>query len=707
MQKMLKKISSLLIALILCFGINVAVNGVTSNTIVADAATDYYAPITATKGTSLLGQVHDLITKTHSYYSSYADCKDPSIIKKTDPGSSSSYVMEFYSQANILATWGSGANGTWNREHVWCQSLSKEPSGHQMWGENGGGSDLHHLRPAETRLNSTRGNDKYGLVSNRENNKAYYKDAGGNNVAHGGYSGGGIFEPLDKVKGDVARIVMYVYTHYNTYSNLNGSTNGSGNSGYFGTLKFTNIISKSSESAAIDLLLDWHESDPVDDIERTRNEAVYQIQGNRNPFIDHPEYADYIWGDGSSTPGGDTTLTGLTLSPSTLNLTVGQAGSLTVSATPSNASKAVNWTTSDASVATVSGGTVTAKSEGTATITATSTTNSSIKATATVKVTKATSSTPTESTITIDISKFSSLSSSYGFQKWSSGGINGIAYIYGGAKDKMQFNSDRTKYLASTTASLNPITSVTVKLNSGSKPQWKLLTSTSAYGETSSNPSSGNDWGTKSVTTSGTTWTVSGNDTCFALVYEGTGACYLDSVTVTFAESTTPEVPPVEEHVCKHVCDTCHKCTDKSCTDTVCKDKCEGHGSVQPPVEEHVCEHVCDTCHKCTDKSCADPVCKDKCEGHGGGQQPEGGNVKLQAFHKAVEGIVSEGSLAQRLESINQAIIAYSALSADDKALATEDIEALKAAINLYNQAVGAYNDEFASANHAVNGGAN
>lgn len=260
------------------------------------AAGDYYDGITATGGTALLGQLHDLITTTHTKYTTYDNCKDPNIIKKTDAGSNTSSVAEFYSQADIASTWGSGNNGTWNREHVWCQSLSNG-----LWGTSGGGSDLHHIRPVESRLNSTRGNDPYGEVTG--GNALYYKDAKGNNIALAGYDKGGVFEPLDEVKGDIARIVLYVYTHYNTYSNVYGTTNGGGKSSYFGTLSITKIISASSEKAAFELLSAWNTLDPVDEREQNRNEAVYEIQGNRNPYIDHPEYVNAIWGGSSN--GGD------------------------------------------------------------------------------------------------------------------------------------------------------------------------------------------------------------------------------------------------------------------------------------------------------------------------------------------------------------------------------------------------------------------
>ncbi len=256
-------------------------------------AEDYYAPITATGGEELLGQLHDLITTTHTKYTTYEDCKNPDYVKRTDPGPNGQ-LTEFYAQAELSAEWQSGASGTWNREHVWCQSLSNG-----LWGQGGGGSDLLHIRPTETRVNSARGNDKYGEVSSKT--PVWYRDTSNQNIAIAGYSAGRVFEPIDSVKGDVARIVLYVYTHYNSYSNVHGSTNGSGKSSYFGKLNFSNVISAKSESEAIDLLLKWNGADPVDALELARNDAAYEIQGNRNPFVDHPEYVNQIWENLSAT----------------------------------------------------------------------------------------------------------------------------------------------------------------------------------------------------------------------------------------------------------------------------------------------------------------------------------------------------------------------------------------------------------------------
>ena len=268
-------------------------------------ASTYYNGITATSGQQLLGQLHDLITKTHKTYTTYNDCKTANTVYATDPGTSSSYIRDFYTQNNIAKAWGSGAVGTWNREHVWCQSLSNG-----LWGTTGGGSDLHHLRPIETTLNSTRNNHPFGVVATHNSTTTKYaKNTSGNYITSyvGGYLQGDCWEPIDSVKGDVARVLMYTYTHYTSYKYLTGATtNGSGSSGYFGTLDITDIVTTPSNtaSAAWALLVSWNNADPVDASERTRNEACAKFQGNRNPFIDNSAYATAIWGGGSVNPGG-------------------------------------------------------------------------------------------------------------------------------------------------------------------------------------------------------------------------------------------------------------------------------------------------------------------------------------------------------------------------------------------------------------------
>lgn len=514
-------------------------------------AGSYYSGITATGGTALLGQLHDLITTTHTKYTSYSDCKDSAKVSETDAGSKSGKVMEFYSQADISSSWGGGKQGTWNREHVWCQSLSGG-----LWGESGGGSDMHHIRPVETGLNSARGNKKFAEL-NGTGKAVHYEDASNKPVALGGYTGSNKFEPINKVKGDVARIVMYVYTHYNNYSNVNGTTNGKG-SVKFGTLKFTNVVSASNEYAAIDLLLKWNEQDPVDDIERARNDAVYKIQGNRNPFVDNSDYAEMIWGDYEAPE-----ITGLSLSPATSTLTIGQGVRLSATASPSGAINTVTWASSNESVATVKSGLVTAKAAGTATITATSTENSKITATAEITVTASSSggssggstggssggsSSGNSKFVTITTGSFD-MTSGYSFKNWAQDGLAGIAFIFGGNSEHsstgMQFNvSKDSYYLASTTAAPGAIKSVTAKIVDEDKSKerpWTLYTSSSAYGQVSGAPTTGTNHGTETVTKEGVTWTIDTDDVYFCLSYAQGGtnsaACYLESITVEYADS--------------------------------------------------------------------------------------------------------------------------------------------------------------------------
>ena len=135
------------------------------------------------------------------------------------------------------------------------------------------------------------------------------------------------------------------------------------------------------------MLLEWNNSDPVDEIEQRRNEQVAKYQGNRNPFIDNSEYANMIWGSGSSsTP----TVNSVTVSPTTLNLDLNgtKTGTLTATVSVSNgAAQTVTWESSNTNVATVSSsGVVTAKAKGTCAVTATSTVNSNKSDSCTVKV---------------------------------------------------------------------------------------------------------------------------------------------------------------------------------------------------------------------------------------------------------------------------------------------------------------------------------
>ena len=172
-----------------------------------------------------------------------------------------------------------------------CDGWNKEHSIPQSWFNEGSPmkSDLFHVYPTDARVNNFRSNNPYGEVNG--GNGAGFKD---NYMGHGlgklgantfpGYTGT-VFEPADEYKGDFARTYFYMVARYR-----DRSLNSSGGGAVFTTNK-TNLT-----EFAKNLFLKWHRQDPVSQKEIDRNQAVYGIQNNRNPFIDYPELAEYIWG---------------------------------------------------------------------------------------------------------------------------------------------------------------------------------------------------------------------------------------------------------------------------------------------------------------------------------------------------------------------------------------------------------------------------
>ena len=134
---------------------------------------------------------------------------------------------------------------------------------------------MHHIRPTDPTVNSTHNNNPYGIVSGGK----YVQTASVNGkITTECKIGGGVFEPADNKKGDTARIIFYLLTRYSEADSK----------------PITNV------ATSMEMLLEWNDLDPVDQLEINRNNAVQQIQGNRNPFIDNSEYADLIWGDGKA-----------------------------------------------------------------------------------------------------------------------------------------------------------------------------------------------------------------------------------------------------------------------------------------------------------------------------------------------------------------------------------------------------------------------
>jgi endonuclease I len=207
---------------------------------------NYYNSIDA----SNLSMVKNLITVTPS---SYEQAKTTLAYSDRDP-QNSSHVLTVYSRTSVQGAWSSGGT-IWNREHVFPNSKC----GYQLGSGTASEHDTHNLKPALASENGSRGNASYGAGS-------------GTFGMNGGY-----FWPGDIDKGDVARIIMYM--------SLRWDLNPIGSTGSF---------------QSINLMLQWHTEDPVDAFEMQRNDGIYQYQGNRNPFIDHPELAFIKWGSQSS-----------------------------------------------------------------------------------------------------------------------------------------------------------------------------------------------------------------------------------------------------------------------------------------------------------------------------------------------------------------------------------------------------------------------
>jgi endonuclease I/chitodextrinase len=182
---------------------------------------------------------------------------------------------------NTLQDTGSGHSFRWNREHVYAKSLANP---NLETDTPGAGTDVHNLRPVDKTRNSTRNNLKFGAGSGIP--------SGFSSVTYAGPLGlnTNAWFPGDEWKGDVARIVMYMYLRYG--NQCVPTAVGVGNT------QFT-------PDEMIDLFLQWNVEDPVSDIEKNRNDyhentSNSAAQGNRNPFIDNPYLATRIWGGDSA-----------------------------------------------------------------------------------------------------------------------------------------------------------------------------------------------------------------------------------------------------------------------------------------------------------------------------------------------------------------------------------------------------------------------
>ena len=244
----------------------------------ATAQKEYYTSVDGIKGGEpLKTALHNLI-KNHkqiSYGSGTSSTWGAFYTTDAVVENGQRRVLDMYSaEKRYFGSKGSAVDGM-NIEH----SVAKS-----WWGgaKNNAYYDIHHLNPSDANANTAKSNYPLAEIQGNptwENGVTFIGNATINGKSEK------VFEPCDEYKGDFARTYMYMFTCYQDltwkYTWMNDEKSA------YPTLK----------PWAVELLLKWHKQDPVSEKEVNRNNAVYAVQGNRNPFVDYPQFAEYVWGD--------------------------------------------------------------------------------------------------------------------------------------------------------------------------------------------------------------------------------------------------------------------------------------------------------------------------------------------------------------------------------------------------------------------------
>ncbi len=273
----MKKLYSLLVSLLIALSL-VLSNGlfVKAKAVTVD---EYYNTASTSSGEALARTLHDIIKspKVVSYKSLW------SIYDETDVkvGKNGDLVYwDMYSNVEHRIGQYSGGNASegagMNKEHSIPQSWFNEASPMV--------SDAFHVYPTDCYVNNMRSSYPFGEVSNPKKTSGNGSKLGPSSFP--GYSGT-VFEPIDEYKGDFARTYFYFALCYS--DKISGWSKGEVKKVFSGSYPYLTKYS-------IDLFTKWHNEDPVSEKEIARNEAVYNVQKNRNPFIDHPEWSTIIWG---------------------------------------------------------------------------------------------------------------------------------------------------------------------------------------------------------------------------------------------------------------------------------------------------------------------------------------------------------------------------------------------------------------------------
>lgn len=247
----------------------------------AEIPAGYYSTCNDLTGEALLTALHSkIVAHTTINYKTGL----PALYEKSDVRPGTSIVWDMYSTSSYSVTADKCGNYShvgdcWNREHSFPKSWFNDAT--PMY------SDAFHVYPTDGKVNGQRSNYPYGECANGTTLPSH---DGVNALGKLGIStfpgySDVVFEPVDEYKGDFARSYFYMATcYFNKIQTWNSDMlNGTAYPAF--------------SSWALNLLLKWHRQDPVSTKEINRNEAVYDKQLNRNPFIDHPELVEYIWGN--------------------------------------------------------------------------------------------------------------------------------------------------------------------------------------------------------------------------------------------------------------------------------------------------------------------------------------------------------------------------------------------------------------------------
>lgn len=228
-------------------------------------ADPYYKSVAGASGDELKNRLHKIIRghRALTYGELWEALRD---LDRGDEGS----VILIYDRTQRSHSKNGGDQGDWNREHLW-------PRGYGVRRSNSANTDLHHIRASDVRINGNRGH-------------LYFDETEGDDFAGKKYSADtDSWEPPNVVKGDIARALFYMAVRY--------EGNEEGNEA--GSIDLELSDSPSMETGVhgkLSVLLKWHKNDPVSDLEKVRNNKIHRsYQGNRNPFIDHPEWADGVF----------------------------------------------------------------------------------------------------------------------------------------------------------------------------------------------------------------------------------------------------------------------------------------------------------------------------------------------------------------------------------------------------------------------------